>query len=56
VEAIVQAIGGHRWSEVVQRAGCGVLGNLAVNAETAVKIRAEVGGRGGGIEHHDRCL
>jgi hypothetical protein len=33
VEAIVQAMGGHRGSEGVQRAGCGTLRRLAVNSD-----------------------
>ena len=44
VEAIVQAMGGHRGSEGVQRHGCGALGNLAAN-NTDNKVK--IGARGG---------
>jgi hypothetical protein len=46
VEAIVQSMGWHSWSEVVQEWVCWTLGNLAVNnADINVKI-----GGGGGVE------
>jgi hypothetical protein len=45
VEAIVQAMGGHRGSEGVQEKGCGALWNLALNADNALNIR-----EGGGVE------
>jgi len=45
VEAIVQAMGGHRGSEGVQEKGCGALWNLALNADNKLKIGAE-----GGVE------
>ena len=39
VEAIVQAMGGHRGSEGVQREGCGALWSLAAfNTDNSVKI------------------
>jgi hypothetical protein len=43
VEAIVQAMGGHRGSEGVQENGCDALKNLAVNADKNVKIGVVVG-------------
>jgi hypothetical protein len=45
VDAILQAMGGHRGSKEVQEKGCGALKNLAVNADIAVKS-----GAGGGVE------
>ena len=45
MEAIVQAMGGHRGSEGVQRTGCQALRRLADNKDNVVKIGAE-----GGVE------